>query len=136
MESFSIEKTLTKEERYIYGEEKIIITNFRKCSIFNGKKSKIIHRKGPEKFLIESFTSKIDIDPIEGPDVNDDCETSYVVGQDSVSIIDTIIRSSLKKGATIVWSGIHYEPVQPSSNMVDYVIDEMARKELREKGEI
>ena len=136
MESFAIEKTLTKEEQYIYGEERIIITNFRKCSIFNGKKSKIIHRKGPEKFLIESFTSKINIDPIEGPDINDDCETSYVEGPEAVSIIDTLIRSSITKGSTIVWSGIHYKPTRSSSNMVDYVIDEMERKELREKGVI
>ena len=79
---FKIEHECTEEEKEMFGETRIRITNFKKVTIFTGNKTKIIYRKGLNLFVIEDLDS-------EREDVDD--YTSTVDGPEAVSIVDTII---------------------------------------------
>ena len=128
---FKIEHECTEEEKEMFGEARIRITNFKKVTIFIGNKTKIIYRKGLNLFVIEDLDS-------EREDVDD--YTSTVDGPEAISIVDTIIRSAKRRGATIIWSGIHYEVCNRNSSIedvreIDYVEDEMKRKSSKKNKE-
>ena len=131
MEQFKIDHECTEEEKEIFGESRVRITNFRKVTICIGDKTKIIYRKGHDLFVVE------DLDPDSREDVDD--YTSSIEGPQAVSIVDTIIRSAKKRGATFIWSGIHYELCKPACatyedcRTIDYVEDEDRRKKNRRR---
>lgn len=103
-------------DRCEYGCNRIRIKSFRQVTIFKPDEMKIIYRKNG-CFIIEY------------PNRDFDERTSIVEGGDAEQIIETIINNEIAGGATLIWSGVRYEPIDGTDVDKDYVDDEKERKE-------
>lgn len=131
MSEFRFRHQCNEEEKECIGEETIKITNFKQVTICLDDKTRIIYRLGVDRFAIEDLHK----------DTNDiDDYSGEIEGPQAISIIDTMIRSYKARGATFIWKGIHYElsngrVPEDASRTVDYVDDEMHRKQKKAKEE-
>lgn len=105
-------------DRCEYGCDQIKIKSFRQVTVFKQDEMKIIYSK--KGYFV-----------IEYPNREFDERTAIVEGGDAEQIIETIINNEITNGATLVWSGVHYEPIDGTEADKDYVDDEIERKAHR-----
>lgn len=107
----------SKEEQERTGQKRIIITKFKKCTIF-GKHPKIVYRKSDNNYVIEYMDAE-----------NWEDSTSVIEGPDADSIVEKMIKVERARGATLIWSGARYELWLTKDALIDFVEDEEERKD-------
>lgn len=77
-----------------------MVTSFKHVTIFGDNYTKIVYMHSDDDYTIER------VDPEENQRVED--VTQVVSGPRASEIIQTLLENEKKRGATFVWTGVHF----------------------------